>query len=179
LSEAHTRSVGVQKSALGRERRPPSRATGPSTETKRAFVGPLAESETPKASNRLPRSAFDPPRAAHHAISSASEVFSLQRSSRDGAASGAGARSGAGTVDPTSETARPVTTGTTSAAQHLGSAADVMGGIPENREIVMRLDAMTQEVVMLSTRIGALEKLVERSLGQPPWRRLSSGRHET
>jgi hypothetical protein len=127
----------------------------------------------PRSETEEVASALNQAKAALRGISADSTFFG-QRSTGSGTISGIAALGQAktpGMVQPTASAGR----------MDPGSAltGDGRTRMLESREVIERLDAMTNQLAKLSMRIGALERLIEGSLGQTaqapiverPWRR--------
>jgi hypothetical protein len=137
------------------------------------LTGPAKAKGLPRSETEEVASALNQAKAALRGISADSTFFG-QRSTGGGTISGIAALGQGktpGMVQPTASAGRT----------DPGSAltGDGRTRMLESREVIERLDAMTNQLAKLSMRIGALERLIEGSLGQTaqapiverPWRR--------
>jgi hypothetical protein len=176
--------VGSRGSALTlvRETQDDLVARGSSAEPKGVLTKLLASGDRADSSDGLPRSASEEvasalnrAKAALHGVRSGSD-FSTHHKKFRGRSTGTAVLGKA--AETTSNTAP-----SSASAKRVGSGAAVTSdrgvSLAERREINRRLDAVTNELATLSTRIGALERLVERCVAQPPRRRLLRSRQES
>lgn len=180
LAESESGPVRSRRSAPTLVREGQDRARGSLAEPKGALAKLLAADERPDSSNSLPRSAskevvsaLNQASAALHGIGSDSDLSTGQKRFR-------GRSVGTIVVGKAVETTSDTTPSSARRAE-FGAAftSDSDVSLAERREINRRLDAVTNELAKLSTRMGALETLIERYIAQPPRHRLLRSRQES